>query len=66
MNRVPVKSSNVVSVGYQPVLEVEYNGGVYRYFGVTADDHRLLMMSESKCKFINEHIKDVYPFEKVS
>lgn len=66
MNRVPVTSSNVKSVGYEQVLEVEFNGGVYRYSGVPHQTYVELMLAESKGIFINEQIKDVYPFEKVS
>ncbi len=38
MNRVPVSSSNLAAVGYDPagkVLEIEFlNGSIYQYFNV--------------------------------
>lgn len=51
MERTPVKSSNIKSVGHDPVsnkLHVEFNSGkVFEYDGVTADEHKALMTSES-------------------
>lgn len=51
MNRVPVSSSNLSSVGYDPAtatLEVEFlNGGVYQYFNVPAYVHAGLMSATS-------------------
>lgn len=47
MNRLPVNSSHLASVGYDPTsstLEVEFNGGdVYQYFDVPAEIYRQLL-----------------------
>lgn len=44
MQRLPVESSSIVSIGYVPherVLELEFrqSGEVYQYFDVPAEDH---------------------------
>jgi len=42
MNRVPVSSSSIKSVGHDgtAVMEVEFkNGAVYQYHGVSKDDY---------------------------
>lgn len=66
MNRTPVQSSNVVSIGYEGgVLEVEFKSGVYRYFGVAPEVYQTLLIAPSVGKAINA-IKDNYKFEKVA
>ena len=61
MQRQPVESSNLRSVGYDPAtrtLEVEFrNGTVYQYSGVEQEDFDRFMASSSKGKFLNESIK---------
>jgi len=51
MTRAPVTSSNIRSIGYdaeQRMLEVEFqNNAVYRYQGVTPEEHAELMSAES-------------------
>lgn len=70
MNRKPVQSSNVRSVGYDPasqVLEVEFHdGSVYQYRGVPSTVHAGLMAAPSKGKYLHEHIKDRYRYEKLA
>jgi KTSC domain len=66
MKRYPVDSSNVVSIGYDDVLEVELKGGLYRYRGVPRPLYLALMAAESKGRFINQEIKNNYPCEKVA
>lgn len=69
MDRESVVSSNVKSIGYdqkEDILEVEFNGGgVYQYKGVPMALYENLMQAESKGKFINQFIKNQYPFEKM-
>lgn len=70
MDRVPVQSSDLATVGYDPVtstLEVEFvKGGVYQYFGVSADVHDGLMAAGSKGSFFQQNIKKAgYPCSKV-
>jgi hypothetical protein len=61
MKRVPVRSTSVASVGYDPerfVLELEFLGGaVYRYSRVPAAVHRLLLQADSIGRFVNSVIK---------
>ena len=61
VDRVPVDSSSVVSVGYSPtkyILEIEFkNGRVYQYKQVPAATHRLLMQATSIGEFVNRVIK---------
>lgn len=69
MNRTPVASSQVSSIGYDPkseTLEVEFNqGAVYQYSGVPERVFAELMASPSKGQFLNRNVKDLYPFERV-
>lgn len=68
MERQPVSSSNLVSVGYDPTnetLEIEFKGGsIYRYFNVPAFEHERLMAASSHGVYFNANIKDKYSFER--
>lgn len=61
MERVPVASTNLASVGYAPerrLLHVEFIGGrVYEYAGVPASLHDGLMRAASKGTFFARHIR---------
>lgn len=69
MNRTPVTSSNIKSIGHDPAtntLEVEFNtGGIYQYGGVSAEKHQALVGAESIGKHFGQHIKSAYPVTKV-
>lgn len=66
MDRQPVQSSNVKSVGYEDgVLEVEFKGGLYRYSEVPRSLFDELLDAESVGKFINDRVKPVFDFVKV-
>lgn len=71
MERKPVTSSNVHSVGYDDdetkVLEVKFNNGkVYRYADVPAELHEELMASSSVGSFLHARIKTAgYKVEQV-
>lgn len=62
MERQPVQSSNLVSVGYEPdtsTLEVEFHSsGIYQYFGVPAETHQALMDAGSKGNYFNHNVKN--------
>ena len=64
MNRTPVTSSNVASVGYDPntmTLEVELsNGLVYQYFDVPETVYQALMSASSVGTYLNKSIKASY------
>ncbi len=69
MNRDPVQSSNLKSVGYDSdtkILEIEFHdGGIYQYFDVPEDIHQGLISALSKGKYHHEFIKKVYRFQKI-
>ena len=69
MNRSPVSSSNVSSIGYDTVtetLEVEFlSGRVYQYYGVPDHLHEQIMQASSKGQFLNYYIKNSYPYSRV-
>lgn len=69
MNRLPVKSGNLKSMGYDPInliLEVEFHdGGVYQYYDVPPDMFKGLDLAESKGKYHHQFIKFRYKYKKV-
>jgi hypothetical protein len=69
MEREPVTSSTIVSIGYDPTsetLEVEFkHGGVYQYYNVPAAIHQQFMESGSKGQFLHANIKNAYPYSRV-
>ena len=69
MDRKPVLSSNLKSIGYDPkrlVLEIEFvDGGVYQYTSVPESVHRALMAAASHGSFFHRQIKDKYAYHKV-
>ena len=69
MNRTPVSSSNVASVGYDPntlTLEVEFKDGlVYQYFDVPETVYQELMRASSVGQFMHANIRNNYRYTKV-
>ncbi len=69
MRRVPVESSAVLSVGYDPAtneLEIEFaGGGVYRYYGVPASRVEQLLEAGSIGRYVTDHIKPRYPYAEM-
>lgn len=69
MNREPVTSSNIASIGYDAdsqTLEIEFlNGGVYQYFDVPQHVHQELMNASSQGQYLAQNIKGAYRFSKV-
>jgi hypothetical protein len=68
--RVPVRSSNISSVGYDPsttTLEIEFHsGGIYQYYSVPRQVYVGLMKAESKGSYFHHYIKLAgYPYKKV-
>lgn len=70
MHRIPVTSSNILSIGYDPqpaILEVEFTSGdVYQYFNVPEHLYSELINASSCGQFLNEYIKYSYRYQKVS
>jgi hypothetical protein len=67
MERVPVSSSALRSVGYADgTLEVEFvTGTVYRYFDVPDWLHAQLMTASSHGQFFNAQIRDQFRYERL-
>jgi hypothetical protein len=69
MERIPVSSSNIRSIGYEPeisTLEVEFNtGSVYQYHGVSQEAFDSLMQAESKGIYFNANIRNSYGTTKL-
>lgn len=70
IDRVPVKSTNLVSVGYDDkscILEIEFKGGrTYRYADVPPEEHRSLMAASSHGKYFAANVRDRYRCTKVT
>lgn len=66
---VPVTSSNINTIGHDPIkneLLVQFkSGAIYVYAGVSAAIHEALMAAESKGIFMNQQIKGVFAFSKL-
>lgn len=60
MERIPVSSSNLASVGYQDgILEVAFkSGSVYQYTGVPESVYDALMSAPSHGKFFAAFIRN--------
>ncbi|MBC6436158.1 KTSC domain-containing protein [Nostoc sp. HG1] len=70
MNRMPVSSSNLASVGYDPntqTLEIEFlHGGIYQYSGVPSSVHSGLMAASSHGSYFDQHVKKAgYAYRKI-
>lgn len=69
MNRHPVVSSNLSSVGYDSVtriLEIEFNsGGIYQYGNVPETVYSGLISASSKGSYFHDNIKDRYGYTKI-
>jgi hypothetical protein len=74
MDRTPVESSNIQSIGYDPaqrVLEVEFGKSeledptnrIYVYRDVPPDVHAELMDDVSHGGYLNAHIAHEFPYE---
>jgi len=69
MRRKRVESTTMKSVGYEArsrILEIEFDSGtVYQYLGVPAKVYASLRRAESKGRYFNDEIRDVYPYVQV-
>ena len=71
MERTPVQSSSVSSVGYDrdsSTLEIEFlNGSVYQYFGVPESIFNGLMNAPSKGTFLDQFVKKAgYSYTRIA
>ncbi len=69
MEREPVVSSNLRSIGYdaaQRILEIEFrHGGIYQYSGITSTTYQGLMQATSHGAYFNRYIRDKYPTSRI-
>lgn len=69
MERTPVSSSNLRSVGYDQMsqtLEIEFtSGSVYQYFNVPVSVYRGLMGASSHGEYFAQNIRNVYRYRQV-
>jgi hypothetical protein len=69
MERKPVTSSNIASIGYDEntsTLEIEFlNNSIYQYFDVPLHIYQGLMQADSHGQFLAQNIKGVYRYSKV-
>lgn len=69
MERTPVTSSNISSIGYDEnssTLEVEFlSGTVYQYFDVPLTVYQGIMSAGSVGQYFAQHIKGYFRFVKV-
>ena len=71
MNREPVSSSNLASVGYDKmtgILEIEFlHGGIYQYSSVPPSVYKGLMSAASHGSYFAQNVKKAgYPYERIS
>jgi hypothetical protein len=69
MERQPVSSSNLTSVGYDggsEILEVEFkNGNIYQYYNVPQVMFDALLQAPSVGSFFNANIRNFFSCAKV-
>ena len=70
MDRYSVASSDIKAIGYDAqteTLEVEFlSGWIYQYYGVPDHMRLEIMQAQSKGKFLNQYIKNSYPYSRVA
>ena len=67
-NRTEVKSSQLVSVGYdaeKQIMEVEFKNAVYRYTDVPPETHAALMSAESLGKYFGKEVRGKFAYQKL-
>jgi hypothetical protein len=66
MQLIPVRSSLLAAVGYDPwrhVLEIEFkNGALYQYLAVPEWEYERLLRAESHGAYFNAEIRNRYKF----
>lgn len=65
---IPVTSSNLESVGYDPVtatLRICFHSGTYDYYEVPESVYNGLMSAASKGSYHAAHIKNSYRYVKI-
>ena len=69
MNMIPVESSNLAGVGYDPSTTTLYvafhSGGFYAYYNVPERVFRELLDAPSKGQYHARNIKNVYRYQRL-
>ncbi|WP_202944584.1 KTSC domain-containing protein [Pseudooceanicola batsensis] len=69
MERQPVSSSSIASIGYEEVtqtLEVEFvDNSLYQYLNVPPNIYDELMAAPSQGAFLNANVKNQYAYERL-
>lgn len=69
MDRTPVSSTNIRSIGYDPqsgILEVEFTTDeIYQYFDVPEHLYQQFLNAPSHGQFLNDYIRYNYRYQKV-
>jgi len=69
MDMVPVVSSNIAEVGYDPETQDLFvrfkNGGYYKYASVPEETHQKLLTAPSAGSFLAKFIKNEFDVEKL-
>jgi hypothetical protein len=69
VNRDPVSSSTIVSVGYDApseTLEIQFmSGAVYQYYNVPQSLYDELIVAPSPGQFLAYQIKNAFPYSRV-
>jgi len=69
VERTSVGSSNLASVGYEPVsqvMEVEFvNGRIYEYYGVPESVYNELMGAGSHGVYFSAYVRNIYACSRV-
>lgn len=64
MQMLPVTSSTVAAIGYDPAakqMAVQFkSGGTYVYHSVPQEEYEALMASQSKGQYVHKNIKGKY------
>jgi hypothetical protein len=71
MERIPLISSNIISVGYdkeRKILEIEFTAGaIYQYFNVPQNIYKALLNADSSAKYFDQNIKkNGYRYRRIS
>jgi len=67
--RVPLESTTLAWASYLPdqnLLQLGFHtGAIYDYFDVPSEIYRALLASESKGRYFNQHIRNVFQTQQV-
>lgn len=68
LTMIPVSSSNIASVGYEPNnLYVRFNSGwTYVYYNVPYSEYRNLLSASFHGRYFAAHIKNSYSYRRIA